>query len=190
MEHPTTEVVVLPEAGRDEQIERWGLRADRLGDHLFTSDRRGHGPDDAVDVGESVDDPDESRELEERGFILDGGWHAVEPTKGNVRGGGTRSHRGVLHPDEYVNDEALRAAVEQELGFTAEQVHAVYRQGPLSAEKRELRARIDARVLALSRAGGHMAALGQALGFPVKDNGNVRAIENALVRALKEENDG
>lgn len=188
MEHPKSKVTVLPPAGREEQNERWGIRPDRLGDHLFTSDRRGHGPDDAVNVAEDVD-TDDPRELEERGFVLDGGWRLAQAGKGRVRqvdDGGMTSHRGVLHPEEHVDEHVLRAAVEAELGFTYEAVHSVYRQGPLSQDQRELRARIDARVLALSHAGGHMAQLGRALGFPVKDDGHCRAIENALARARKE----
>ena len=95
-------------------------------------------------------------------------------------------HRGVLRPDEYVDEAALRGLVEQELGFTYEQVRSVYRQGRLSAEQRELRGQIDARVLALSCAGANIALLGRALGFHVNDAGACEALNNALARARKE----
>lgn len=122
----------------------------------------------------------------EADFLNAGGWHVAD-IKGGDEEGGVTAHRGVLHPDEYVNEDALRVLVERELGFTYEQVRSVYRQGPLSASGRELRGRIDARLLALSRSGGHMAELGRALGFPVKDDGHCRVMENALARAREEE---
>ena len=123
---------------------------------------------------------------ESRDALFSDGWSVVS-IKGGDEEGGVTSHRGVLHPDEYVDSDTLRVLVERELGFTYEQVRSVYRQGPLSADQRELRGHIDARLLALSRSGGHMAELGRALGFDVKANGNCRAIENALTRAREEE---
>jgi hypothetical protein len=185
MEHPE-QITILPPAGREEQLERWGISPGRTGDHLHGNDRRGHLADDALPTGDDHDDADD-RGLEERGFLLDGGWHAVTVTEGGGRDGGMTSHRGVLQGHEHVDPAALRAAVENELGFTYDEVRSVYRQGPMSNANRELRERIDARLLALSRAGGHMAALGQALGFPVKDDGHCRVMENALTRARKEE---
>lgn len=183
MEHPT-KVTVLPPAGRDEQLKRWGLHPDRI------ADRRGveakHlGPEDIFDWDAEDDTEDAGEAL---GFLIDGGWHAVSVTDGGGRDGGMTSHRGVLQGGEHVDADALRALVEAELGFTYDEVRAVYRQGPLAPAQRELRNRIDARLLALSRAGGHMAALGQALGFPVKDDGHCRVMENALMRARKEDN--
>jgi hypothetical protein len=185
MEHPTTKVTVLPPAGREAQMERWGIGPGRTGDHLNGGDRRGQLADDALPIGDEHGET-EDRELEERGFLLDGGWHAVTVTEGGGRSGGMTSHRGVLQGHEHVDSDALRALVENELGFTYDQVHAVYRQGPLSPERRWLRGRIDARLLELARAGGNVALLGSALGFPVKANGNVRAMENALARAREE----
>ena len=126
------------------------------------------------------------RHDEANGHLYEGGWHVVS-IKGGDEEGGVTSHRGVLHPEEYVNHDVLRGLVERELGFSYEQIRSVYRQGPLTATQRELRGRIDARVLALSRAGTNLAELGRALGFPVKDNGNCRALENALARARKEQ---
>ena len=126
-------------------------------------------------------------------FARAGGWTIITDVPGGeARGGGWQrsggtTHRGVLHPDEHVDNGALLALVEAEFGHTREDVHSVYRQGPLSDEKRQLRDVIDARVLALSRSGANVALLGRALGFPVKDNGNCRAMENALARARQKE---
>ena len=122
----------------------------------------------------------------EADFLNAGGWH-VASIKGGNEEGGVQSHRTVLHPDEHVDADVLRSLVERELGFSYEEVHSVYRQGPLSATQRELRGLVDARMLALSISGGSMVELGRALGFPIKDDGHCRVLENALKRARKEE---
>jgi hypothetical protein len=113
-------------------------------------------------------------------FLHGGGWHVADgPGKG-----GLTAHRGVLHPEEWEWLERLRLMpmVEAELGFTIAELRSVYRQGRLSAAQRELRGRIDARLLALSCSGGNMALLGHLLGFYVH-NGHCKAITNALARA-------
>jgi hypothetical protein len=97
--------------------------------------------------------------------------------------GGLTSHRGVLAPGEYVDPDVLRKAVEEELGYTYEQIRSVYRQGPLSPEQRKLRGVIDARMLALRRSGANMTELGRALGFRVKVSGNVDVLDAAVARA-------
>jgi hypothetical protein len=78
-------------------------------------------------------------------------------------------HRGVLRGDEYVDRAGLLAALEVRLGFTIAQVHSVYRQGRQSTEQGELRARIDARLLALSLTGANMLVLARTFGWKVKD---------------------
>jgi hypothetical protein len=81
--------------------------------------------------------------------------------------------------------------VEAELGFTFEQVHEVYRQGAgrwMTEEQRHLRARLDARLLQLAKAGGNMVALGRILGFRVDESKrSCAAITNALARAREKE---
>jgi hypothetical protein len=173
-------VIYLPPATREEQLERWGISPDRTGGRV-----RGAYAEDAEPAGYD-DGHDLELEGEALGFLLDGGWHAVEPTKGRIRGEGTTSHRGVLHPDEFVDTEALRAVVEAELGFTYADVHAVYRRGRLSASTLELRARIDARLLEVANAGANVAQLGRVLGFSVNASGSCEALTNALARARKE----
>jgi phage terminase small subunit len=100
-------------------------------------------------------------------WLQRGGWHAVKGT----------AHRGVLHPDEYLDEEAVRAMFERELGFTVAQVRSVHRQGRTSKAQRELRTRVDARLLAISRAGGNMTALAGVVGLQPK------SLQRALSRA-------
>lgn len=182
------EVTVLPPAGREEQIERWGLSPDRIGGRV-----RGAHAEDAeatgYDDGHDVEDEHAGEAL---GFLLDGGWHAVDPTKGYVRGEGTTSHRGVLHPDEHVDPDALRTAVESELGFSYDDVRAVFRQGRTTDAQLELRARIDARLLELSRAGGELMPLARAFGWAIQEahtggGATCRTLWRALERARKNE---
>lgn len=120
-----------------------------------------------------------------REFVVAGGWDVVDPAKDGRRSGGS-SHRGVLRGDEHVDQEALREMAEAQLGFTYDQVRSVFRQGRLSSEQGELRALIDAQLLALSLAGANMSLLGRLLGFPIKPNGNCAVVDNALARARAE----
>ncbi len=120
-----------------------------------------------------LDDPSE------REFLYDGGWSIAEGRES----GGVVAHRGAVHPEEYVDTDALRAKVEHAFGFSYDQVHAVYRQGPKSAPTLELRARIDARVLELSRSGANIALLAKAFGLAIQANGSSRAFDSALERA-------
>lgn len=114
-------------------------------------------------------------------FLRDGGF-TMRHTK-NAQDSGMVAHRGVLHPDEYVSPFELQKAVEAELGFAYAQIRAVYRQGPLSTEQRQLREQIDARLLALRRSGGNLTELAKAIGFEVNASGHVRAFDNAMSRA-------
>lgn len=109
-----------------------------------------------------------------------GGFSVFTPARGGHDGvdrGGMTTHRGVLKGDEYIDQDVLREAAEAALGFTYEDVSSVYRQGPLAPEQRQLRDRIDARLLALSRSGGNMTALADSVGL----SGSV--IDRALNRA-------
>jgi hypothetical protein len=156
-----TRATRLPEATRAAQMRRWGLHPERTGD----TPRRAEDP--------------------EGDFLASPGWTIAYP--GGEHDGGTVAHRGVLHPAEYVDQDALSARVAEALGFAAAQIRAVYRQGPLSPEGRALRARIDARILEVATKGGLMVELGRALGLTVQPDGHCRAINNALARARKEQ---
>lgn len=170
-------VTRLPEATRASQLRRWGLAPDRLGD-LSPGARRGHEADDAPV------DPDAEEAGAIHGFLQDGGWHAIEPARG--RHAGAYAHRGVLHPDEYVDTRVLVALVEEHLGYSVAEVRSVYRQGPLSAEGRALRARIDARLEEVARRGGLMLELARALGWAIRGGAKgdrCDTLERALRRA-------
>lgn len=127
----------------------------------------------------------------EADFLNAGAWLVVSIKSGDEEGGVT-SHRGVVHPDEYVDGGVLQAMVEEELGFTYGQIRSVYRQGPLSADKRELRGLIDARLLALSLAGGHLLELAKAFGWAIEPADKLggercKTMERAIERARKEQ---
>ncbi len=113
--------------------------------------------------------PDESENLE--------GFRVV--TAGNISGydAGMSAHRGTLHPDEYVDPFVLREAAEQQLGFTYADVSAAYKAGRPTAEQRELRDRIDARLLALSREKASLITLAHVLNLDEK------TLDRALARA-------
>jgi hypothetical protein len=90
---------------------------------------------------------------------------------------GMVAHRGVLHPDEFVDTVELGTLVEETIGFSLIDIRDAYRQGPKTAAVRERRERIDARLLALSRSGGSLATMAALLGL------NEKTIDRALVRA-------
>jgi hypothetical protein len=125
-----------------------------------------------------------------REFMSDGGWGIVTIKDGSRAG--IHAHRGVLRGDEHIDVDAVRRAVEHELGFTIDDVLSVYRQGRMTDSQRELRGHIDARLLALSRSGANMLALARIFGWQVKP-GNARGgpacwiMEQALARACAAE---
>jgi hypothetical protein len=102
-----------------------------------------------------------------RDWLHGGGWHVVKGT----------AHRGVLHPDEYVDEHRTSVEVERHFGFGRTDVGEVYVQGPKSAAQRELRAQIDARFLEIRKAGGNVELLARYLGMDRK------TIGRALTRA-------
>lgn len=95
--------------------------------------------------------------------------------------GGLIAHRGILHPDEYVDLTVLRLAAEESLGFTYAEVSAAYKNGRPTAEERQLREKIDARMLVLSRSGGSMKTLADMLDLSEK------TVDRALTRARERE---
>jgi hypothetical protein len=106
------------------------------------------------------------------------GWRVVSPDHGDRCG--LVAHRGVLHRDEYVERERLLVAVERRLGFTVAELRSVYRQGRKSAPQRELRARVDARLLQVRASGGNLELLARVTGVDRK------TIGRALARARLE----
>jgi hypothetical protein len=116
-----------------------------------------------------------------RDFMRDNpnAWRVVGPSHGHFGDRcGLTTHRGAVHPHEYVNPAAVRSMVERRVGFTVEQVRSVYSTGGrIPAERRALRAAIDARLLALAQNGTNMDLLGHALGV------NGSTLDRALARA-------
>lgn len=126
------------------------------------------------------------KDVQERALLQGGGFTFVFPSNGGAGtfgDAGMTSHRGVLHSDEYVDADALRSAVEDALGFTYDDVRAVYRRGRLTPAQAELRARIDARLLELARGGANMDLLARLLGFKAPKGTWPTALKNAVRRA-------
>jgi hypothetical protein len=108
------------------------------------------------------------------------GFEFVQP-KRLAQVAGATAHRGVLQGDEYIDQDEIQAIVEESLGFTYAEVSAAYKTGRPTPEQRQQRERIDSRLLALSRAGGNMTMLGEALGL------GYSTIKRALVSAKERE---
>lgn len=109
------------------------------------------------------------------------GFGVIDPVHNNEHQAGMVAHRGVLHPDEYVDADVLRDAACEAVGFTYAEITSVYRQGLKTPETRQLRERIDSRMLALRRSGGNMTQLADALGLAQS------AVDRALKRARSRE---
>lgn len=96
---------------------------------------------------------------------------------------GMTAHRGVLHPDEYVDHEALIFAVEMRLGVTLEEVAEAFRAGNPDAARLKVKNYIEDQLLELEEAGGNMSLLASILGWTVWPNGVSRTMRKALKRA-------
>lgn len=138
---------------------------------------RGEGVDPSVTRRSADLDPEGSD------FMSGGGWSLVDIRWGDDENGGLTSHRGVLHPDEYVDAGLLVGMVADRLGFTLDEIRLAYRPGRPSAETLAIRDSVDARLLEVSDAGGNMVELGRALGWRVRDDHHCRNMDSALARA-------
>jgi hypothetical protein len=116
------------------------------------------------------------REQQAAAFMREGRGFTVV-LEGDEHDAGMTAHRGVLQPGEYVDFFALRSKVEAALGYTYAQISAAYATGRPQADQRQLRDKIDARLLALSVAGGNMTVLAKVLGM------GHATMERALARA-------
>lgn len=153
-----------------------GLMPDPLPGHSSVNSR-GEGVDPSVTRRSANMDP------ETADFMSAGGWSVVSIKDGGEAGGGLTSHRGVLHPDEYVDEDALAVMVARRLGYGLSDILSVYRQGRKSVAQVELRAKIDARMLEVVEDGGSAHELGRALGWPVTPTENCQTVDRALARA-------
>jgi hypothetical protein len=177
---PTTEgidmkVTVLPDAGREEMLRAAGLEDTARMPGVARTDA-------GLRAIPGLDD-------EEIDFLFTGGWHVVDIKNNEDERGGLTTHRGVLHPDEYIDPDALQALVEDNLGFTYAEIAAAYDiTGRPTAVQTEKRRQIDAALLGLSRSGGNLLELAKALGWPIEEadaRGGERSkkMERALARA-------
>lgn len=126
---------------------------------------------------------DEGGELQQRWTTLETqsmdrrereGYGVVYPGHGGTRG---NPNGAIVHPDVHVDGDHLRTLVEEAFGFRLAQVTAVYSSKRLDGEARALRAKMDARILALYEAGANMGALARLLGMSrtTLDRARVRA---------------
>lgn len=112
-----------------------------------------------------------------------GGWTIVHIAQ-SPEDTGMTAHRGVVHPDEHIDWERVRALVEDNLGCPLAEIEEVYCAGKPTAIRARARAVIDARLLALSRAGGNMLALARILGWAIdEERSDCRMMRRALERA-------
>jgi hypothetical protein len=102
---------------------------------------------------------------------------------------GMVAHRGTLseREKELLDWEKVERLVYAKIGATAEEVEAAYteRAGAPSAERLETRAFIDARLLAISEAGGNMSVLATVFGWDIDLDGKCQKMQRALRRARK-----
>ena len=130
--------------------------------------------------------PLSAQEAQSAEFMREGGW-TVAHTAQSTEETGMTAHRGVVHPDEHIDLERVRTLVEHNLGCPLAEIEEVYRAGRPTTHRARTRAAIDARFLALSRAGGNMTALARVLGWPVDETGSCWRMKQALARARQDE---
>ncbi len=125
-------------------------------------------------------------------FLQEGGFGAIDTTAGTHTGrtygyqdAGMVVHRGTLHPEDYVHHNELIAGVESHFGFSFDEIRSVYTRagGPLPSDLRELRSRMDARVLELHQLDHiNMAEFARVMGL------TEMAMHRALARARNSSN--
>lgn len=100
---------------------------------------------------------------------------------------GMCAHRGILHPDDYWDEQEVLNRIQIQLGAKITHIQRIYGPGGLTAEDKKFRHDMDALFLKLAEAGGNMSLLGGLLGFTVRPEGGCRTMINALKRARAEE---
>ncbi len=119
-----------------------------------------------------------------RDFMSGGGWgisDAQADYDNDQRRGGI-TYREPEVGEFVVDHERLISLVEQQLGYTFEEVRSVYKRagGPLARDLRPLRDRIDGRLVELAADGGlNIARLAEVLGV------NESTLDDALARGRK-----
>lgn len=76
------------------------------------------------------------------------------------------AHRGVLHPDEYIQAEVLERMLEENLGVSLQEFDAAYRsRGRPTAQVEATREKVDAVFLDVVDEGGNVEELSRVLGI-------------------------
>lgn len=96
---------------------------------------------------------------------------------------GMTAHRGVLHPDEYVDLGSLTFALEMRLGFSVERVQFLYSKPNPSAKDIPDKMKLEDLFLELDEAGGNMKLLATLLGLPVRADGTCFPMSRGIARA-------
>lgn len=96
---------------------------------------------------------------------------------------GMTAHRGVLHPDEYVDEFKLNTDIKEQLGFWPETIKWVFKAGRPGPGAAKVKAQIEDKFLQLSESGGNMTLLAAALEFPIREDGTCFTMSRALQRA-------
>lgn len=96
---------------------------------------------------------------------------------------GMTAHRGVLHPDEYADYEALIFAIEMRLGFTVERIQFLYSKPNPSKADIPDKEKLEDIFLELSESGGNVVMLARILGFYVREDGYCKVMHRAIERA-------
>lgn len=96
---------------------------------------------------------------------------------------GMTAHRGILQPEEYVDKEAVVFALEQRLGYKAEEVQFLYSKPNPSKKDLPRKDKLEDIFLELEEAGGNMSLLAALLGLQVRADGTCFTMARAIKRA-------
>lgn len=114
------------------------------------------------------------------------GHHVVEdfrPGDLEYERGGLTAHRGILQEGEWVDEERLLELLEEQLGYSREDILWAYSSGKPEGDRLVLRDELDLLFLELSRYGANMTELGRMLGFFVENSRKCPVIIRAIKRA-------
>lgn len=112
---------------------------------------------------------------------LEGEVHDIHPD--DLYYFGMVAHRGILHPDEFVDLAALQSGMEQILGKSLSEIEAAYAPGRPDPGRSASMHFWDEEFLRIQDAGGNMLLLAKVLGWKVQPHGECRKMSKALRRA-------
>lgn len=220
-ERETFEVVDLPPAGREDMLRRCRMPG-QIRPTMKRAQRRRAAPDAPAyrPPAQATDYTDHEVGARPRmagvhdSWIDDGASHSTDdpdvmpheatvasstPEASNLGAHIVRvgTHRGILHPDEFVDEVTLTPLLEKKLGFTMSQINRAWppgsRGGRPPSQVRELRDRISVRLAEVADRGGNMVELGSRLGWSVRRSTGGRVCDRmtaALARGRQVRNAG